>query len=69
MPASTSLSGAESELKGSNYVVLADTDKFIVPHFLQSVSIWNCIQCNKQKRPRRALLLLTSRVADGFQSV
>lgn len=26
MPASTSLSGAESELKGSNYVVLADTD-------------------------------------------
>ncbi len=26
MPASTSLTGTESELKGSNYVVLADTD-------------------------------------------
>ena len=58
VPASTSLTGTESELKGSNYVVLADTDNFIVPQISLSVSIWNCIQCNKQKRPRRALLLL-----------
>ena len=39
VPASTSLTGTESELKGSNYVVLADTDNFIVPQISLSVSI------------------------------